>query len=398
MSWPVWIEELKRRYLAGEASVFLLHGDVVQGRWNLDGEALDAPSLLRRFLERSKDIVGIFEPDPSLGKDPPELRRSKLNFPGVQDYGMFKRLVSARFTLDGRSASQRTDSVEEALGLIWMGLGSPGRSQAWILTDAGRIAPARRKRLPEYAHGAPALASWNRDSALRASDNVVILLAESSDEVRADVVESLACIEVPPSRVVVKEASARLAAAEEVEEAADDGYSLRRAARDDYAQEAAVAEVEALGEEAPTESVEVPSLQREAQQDFAEPADQPSDEVDLQTRIDQAFRAAILRHPEGDWVGNQPGREALAEVLAEVAPDKLGALAFEVVEDQVHAVGEGAEWFETWYAGDIAADAACGMALNALEVPEGGFTADNLPQLERPAIRALTRRIEKLIG
>jgi hypothetical protein len=389
MSWPVWIEELKRRYLAGEASVFLLSGDVVEGRWSLDGEALDAPSMLRRFLERSKDIVGIFEPDPSLGADPVELRRSKLSFPGVQDYGMFKRLLSARFTLDGRSTAQRTDSVEEAMGLIWMALGSPGRSQAWILQDAGRIAPARRKRFPEYAHGAPALASWNRDTALRGSDNVVILLVEDASSVRADVLESLTLIEVPASQAV---ATPRLDAAEEIEDALDDGFSLRRSAQDDFARASAEAEIEGLAEDAPEPAESAAELARQA-----DPPDQTSDEIDLQTRVDRAFRAAILRHPKGGWVGNQPGREALAEVLGELAPDRLGSLSFEVVEEQVHAVGEGADWFETWYSGDIAADAACGMALGALEVPEGGFTAETLPPLERPAIRALARRIEKLL-
>ena len=385
MSWPVWIDELKQRYLAGEASVFLLHGDVVHGRWSLDGQIVDAPELLRRFLERSKDIVGIFEPDPSQGGVPPELRRSKLSFPGVQDYGIFKRLVSARFTLDGRSGRKRSDSVEEALGLIWLGLGSPGRSQAWILTDAGRIAPAARKRLPDLAHGAPALSGWNRDAALRGSDNVVLLLAEDRAAVRADVLDSVVCVEVPASKAV---ATPRLDAAEEIEEALDDGFSLRRSARDDYAREAAVSEIEGLDPDAPAPPVSAPQ---------ADPPDQTSDEMDLQTRIDQAFRAAVLRHPEGAWVGNLPGREALAEVLSEIAPERVGSLTFEVVEEQVHAVGQGAEWFESWYSGDIAADAACGMALGALEVPEGGFTADNLPPLERPAIRALARRVEKLL-
>ena len=110
------------------------------------------------------------------------------------------------------------------------------------------------------------------------------------------------------------------------------------------------------------------------------------------------MRATILRHPEGDWPQNLPGREAVALVVHEVAPERCGLLSMEVVDEQVVAVGEGAEWFSDWYKKDIALDAACGMALGALEVPEGGFTAENLPELERPAINALARRIGKLLG
>ena len=40
--WPDWIEELKRRYLAEEASVFLLHGAVDVVAWPYEDELLDA--------------------------------------------------------------------------------------------------------------------------------------------------------------------------------------------------------------------------------------------------------------------------------------------------------------------------------------------------------------------
>ncbi len=50
MGWPDWIEELKERYLADEASVFLLYGDVTGDRWQVDalhGEFEHAANLLR---------------------------------------------------------------------------------------------------------------------------------------------------------------------------------------------------------------------------------------------------------------------------------------------------------------------------------------------------------------
>ena len=58
---PGWTEELKLRYLAGEASMFLLHGNVrdVHPWTEPDGTVRYVPirELLERFLGRTKDIV-----------------------------------------------------------------------------------------------------------------------------------------------------------------------------------------------------------------------------------------------------------------------------------------------------------------------------------------------------
>ena len=48
-------------------------------------------------------------------------------------------------------------------------------------------------------------------------------------------------------------------------------------------------------------------------------------------------------------------------------------------------------------AGDIAVDAACGMALSGLEKPSGGWSEEQPPRFPAAAMRALSRRIEKAL-
>ncbi|HJN74569.1 MAG TPA: hypothetical protein QGF58_11600 [Myxococcota bacterium] len=419
MSWPAWIEELKIRYLADESNVFLLHGDaVLSGRWAVPGEIVDCADLVRRFLEPSRDIVGVFDPDPSDGKAPPDVRRSAMDFRGVEDIGQFRRLVEVRFTLDGVRARKRMDTPEGALGLVWIALTTRGKDQGYIVKKTDKVLNSRRKNPPPFDHGAPPLVEWPGHAGFEGTNNVVVLLAADLSTVRSDLVEACAKIEVTPHHAQLAEAEfapvgdEQAAATAEIE----DALSLKRAPKPPPMEEAEAELDRALAgedelsmrreEEDPpaAEPVTEPLpdivdlLPTEPLPEVALPPPTTAEEIDLPERVDQALRATILRHPEGDWPQNLPGREAVALVVHEVAPERCGLLSMEVVDEQVVAVGEGAEWFSDWYKKDIALDAACGMALGALEVPEGGFTAENLPELERPAINALARRIGKLLG
>lgn len=404
MSWPAWIEELKTRYLADENNVFLLHGEAVRtGRWAVPGEIVDCAELVRRFLEPSRDIVGIFDPDPSEGKKAPELRKSKLDFRGVEDIGQFRRLVDARFTLDGVRAPKRFDTPEGGLGMLWVAMTTPGKDQAYIVLKVDKILNSRRKNPPPFDHGAPPLAEWPGHAGFEGTNNVVVLVAEDLSCVREDLREACARVEVQPH-------SAQLITGgglpDEQQAAADremdDALSLKRAPEPPPMEEAVDEIDRALaGDEEPVteplpDIVDLLPTQPLPELDLPEPV--ASEEIDLPERVDQALRAAILRHPEGDWPQNLPGREAVAAIVHELAPEKCGALVWAIADGQAIPEGEGAEWFQGWYKKDIALDAACGMALGALEVPEGGFTAENLPALERPAVNALARRIAKLLG
>lgn len=398
MSWPSWIEELKTRYLADEANLFVLHGAPVrEGRYAVNGKIVGAAEVLRAFLSQSRDIVGVFDPDPSDGKLSPELRRPKLDFAGV-DLGAFRRLVDVRVTLDAIRAQRRTDTIEGAFGVMWLALTTTGADQAYILTKVETFAGARRKRLPPFEHDAPPLTEWA--SALSGTNNVIVILCEDPASLRPELQEC-ARIELPAHDEAwssedepTAPLDAQLAADEEIE----DALSLRRAPVPPMAD--AVAEIENAMESGVTQPLpDVADLDvTQPLPDLTAPPAPATEDVPLPERVEQALRDAILRHADGDWPQNLPGREALAEVLHELDPGRVGVLTFTVDDGVVSAQGDGADWFMDWYRKDIAVDAACGMALGALEVPDGGFTDASLPPLERPAVGALARRITKLLG
>ncbi|MED5373335.1 MAG: hypothetical protein VX899_20110 [Myxococcota bacterium] len=411
MNWPQWIETLKERYLAGESSVFVLHGAVRTGRWDYAGDPVDCPELLRLFLERSRDVVGILRWEKADWEATP-----RLDFPGIEDRGRFTRHVNARLILDG--VAQRPDSrkAPELLGLMWLSMDTAGMDHAFLLDQAQRLHHARKKRGIDPVLGAPPLAQWNQHPAFRESNNVVVLMVESLDELHPSLVAAGSVIQVPehqvqppaPAPVVtgpstqdaMAEVEAALSSAADTpvdapshataSQEVEDALSLRRGPLDDDPVEPAPPEQEHSHE--PPAAPELAPTRTLVPETYAPDALPP-----LSEELETALRLAILRHPQGPWPLRIPGREALAQVLGTRAPNFFGALQFTEVEGQVRCSGPGAERFEEWYRGDIAVDAAVGMALGALETPEGGFHADNLPSFEPPAMRALTRRVEKLL-
>ena len=395
MTWPQWIETLKERYLANQASVFVLHGAVSSGRWSYAGESLDCPGILRRFLERSRDMVGLLEWETATAAVKPRLR-----FPGIQDGGRFARHLGARMVLDGITESLQPATPEKALGLIWLALDTPGASQGWVLTQTQRLANAQERHAVETGLKGPALETWATAPWLRESNNVVVLLVEDLAELSQALVAQCSVISVPESSLpapvaAVPEPTADDAMAE-VEAALSaaspegpDPLSLSRGSLEQPADDRPIEPRKNVDEQPAAVMDAEPSVVESA---LAEPAARPT------PSIDGALRRAILRAPKGPWPHCLPGREALAEVLQQRAPQHFGALSFEVVDDQVRCSGPGAENFETWYRGDIAVDAAIGMALGALEPPAAGFTEKTLPVLASPAIRALNRRIDRYLN
>ncbi|MCB9758430.1 MAG: hypothetical protein H6739_01185 [Alphaproteobacteria bacterium] len=400
MAWPDWIEQLKARYLANEASVFLLHGGVHGLRWLNEGEPTDCTGLLHAFLSSSREILAAWSPG------------EKLRFAAMTDHGAFQRLVETRQALDGRRGRNLARDDGERLALVYLALTTAGPAQGYVLDHAEKIAPARLKNLPSLPDGAPPVVSWASDPLIRQSNNVVVLLADALEAVRADLVDACACIEVPDAPLLVVETPEPVAKARR-STVADPyaGLMSRRAPPPSLAD--AEAEVEAalsLGHvptpsatpaappplpdaDAPTE--QVGDLEPEPPPDT--PTLDAAPPAGLDGLVNVALRAAILRHPDGGWQDNLPGREAIAAVIYDVEPNRFGELAFHIVEDKAQCVGPGADAFMDWYRNDIAVDAACSMALGGVEIPEGGLTEDTLPELSPAAVRALARRIEKLL-
>lgn len=420
VTWPEWIEEIKRRYLADEASVFLLHGAVDGGTWEVDGEPLDCAGVLRAFLSQSREIVCTYDPD------------AGLDFVAVTDRGAFHRLIETRQMLDGRRNRNLGRTPEEVLAQIFMALTTAGPAQGYVIKKTERLVRARRKHLPPLADGAPHIAAWATHRTIRASNNVVVLLTPSVDAVRADLALVAAQVHVPapprppgdlspaagevdPYAGLMRRgppldlAAAEQAAKARMQAAADSANQLLTGGGPSEAELRAAAEAEleaALSDGPATEAPAAPAAAPPPlpADDAAVPdlvsaptQDAPTTAEDIEARLRIALRAAILRHPEG-WTDKLPAREAVAATLQDVAPGRFGPLTFHVVEDESRTVGDGAADFDAWWRGDIAVDAAAGMALSSVEIPEGGLTEETLPELSEAAVRALSRRIARLLA
>lgn len=386
--WPDWIEELKRRYLAEEGSVFLLHGPGIGlVAWEHEDELLDAGRLAARFLTSSRDIVVLYEPD-----------TGRLGWGGIEDSGRFKRHTDAAMVL-GRKPSVDVRKPEEALGLFWLSMHTAGANQAFVVYNAEHICPERRSALAPLSLGAPPLAEWNADAALRGSDNVVLLLTSELEQVRADLRDRVVVVRVPappkPKPVLAPAVEA-------------DPLSMRRTPiSDEAARAAAEAEIDAVIASVPEEAEPTPEALEEAAAEVeaapratpeAAPEAKPAPTRDIGAMVEEALVQAVIRHADGPpWPGHLPAREAVASVINALAPDRVGAVTIEVADGQASAVGPGADWFNTWWAGDIAVDAACGMALSGLEKPAGGWSEAQPPRFPAAAMRALSRRIEKAL-
>jgi hypothetical protein len=185
MAWPGWIEELRARFLADEASAFLVHGAITGDVWDVDGEHVDALAALVRFLRPTRPVIGILRPHP-----PP----SRLEFADFSDRSRFETLVRAYEAVERRTDHLDEQDAEHALGRIWRALSTAGTDQAYIVTGTERIAPGHRKRV-EPIPGAPDLFSWPRHAMLRKSNNVLVFLAADPAAVRTELREAATLIE-----------------------------------------------------------------------------------------------------------------------------------------------------------------------------------------------------------
>lgn len=176
MSWPAWIDELRERYLADEASVFVVDG-VTDG-----GPARQ----LVQFLKRTREVVGVLRPAPL---------PSRLEFADFTDRTSFERLVKAADVLAGGPLAVSEADPSGALARIWRALSTSGVDQGWIVTDTERLVPAPRKRVDPIP-GSPDLFAWPTHPVLRRSNNVVVFLANDAANVRHELLQGAALISI----------------------------------------------------------------------------------------------------------------------------------------------------------------------------------------------------------
>jgi transitional endoplasmic reticulum ATPase len=191
---PSWAEELKLRYLAGEASMFLLHGNVrdVHPWEEQDGTVRYVPirELLERFLGRSKDIVVYYN------------LSEGFEFPDKAHKGRFETAVSARRMMLGKEElDELPHSPNQVIPLLEDLITDPSQRAAVVVDYVETVVPMGELAFMGEAdkQNLVALQRWASDPALLQSDNLVILVTENLSDIHRRVTASaqLAHVNVP---------------------------------------------------------------------------------------------------------------------------------------------------------------------------------------------------------
>jgi hypothetical protein len=173
---PGWADELRRRYLRGEASQFILHGnvfDVVE--WG--GELLPLGEYLtQHLLGENKDLIVVF----NLATGGRLVRRRN-------DLGGLEDLLVQRQPTKFLPAVERLLKTEQKVALI--------------VEYAETVAPAADPALmqDDDRTAVVTLHRWSMSPEIEAADNVVLLLAENLSEVHPKLVSNpkIATVRLP---------------------------------------------------------------------------------------------------------------------------------------------------------------------------------------------------------
>ncbi|MFK7929005.1 MAG: ATP-binding protein [Myxococcota bacterium] len=185
MSMPPWVHELRDRYLAGEASLFLLHGNVrdVQPWTDANGKThwVDLGRFLERFLGRTRDVVVGY--DVSQG----------LTFPDATHADAFSRAIDGRRLTQGRAKlGALPRDPGQVIPLLEELITSAGQSSGVVLDFLETIAPNGDLSFmsTEDKQNLVALQRWSSDPSFLGTDNLVILVTEHLSDVSRRVVAS----------------------------------------------------------------------------------------------------------------------------------------------------------------------------------------------------------------
>lgn len=192
---PPWCAELRSRYLAGEASLFLLHGNVRDLVAWTDPQTgartwVDLRTFLERFLERTREIVAYF--NVSQG----------LSFGNKAHRRLFQTMIDAKRQLRGEDKlTELPATAAQAIPVVEDLLTSGSHSSGIILDFFETIAPNSDVSFMSHEDKASlvALQRWSSDPAFLATDNLGILVAEHLSDVSRRIVASpqLAVIRIP---------------------------------------------------------------------------------------------------------------------------------------------------------------------------------------------------------
>jgi transitional endoplasmic reticulum ATPase len=187
---PGWAEDLRRRYLRGEASIFVLFGNVYDSVISGDQILTLTEFLANVLLKESKDTVAIY------------------NVATGVRFAKRRKDVS---NLDELLLSTEKPKVLGAIERMLIG----GTRTAALLEYAEAIAPAGDSNFQSEGDRAAivTLHRWSFLPEIERSDNIVILIAENLTELAPKLISNpkVAVVEVPMPDADTRKAAARLA-------------------------------------------------------------------------------------------------------------------------------------------------------------------------------------------
>jgi SpoVK/Ycf46/Vps4 family AAA+-type ATPase len=197
---PSWADDLRRRYLRGEASIFILHGNVYDAVLHGDDVLTLTDFLANVLLKESKETIAVYNV-----------------------------ATGVRFVKRGEGVLQLDDLLlntdkQKILGALERLLIGSSRV-AVVLEYAEVIAPAGDPNFQSDADRAAVvtLHRWSFLPEIERSDNVVILISENLTDLATKIVSNpkVAVVEVPMPDGETRRAAAQLADARMSEKDAD---------------------------------------------------------------------------------------------------------------------------------------------------------------------------------
>jgi AAA+ superfamily predicted ATPase len=199
-SLPTWADDLRRRYLRGEASIFILHGNVYDAVLHGDQVLTLTDFLGNVLLKESKETIAVYN---------------------VATGVRFMKRGEGVLQLDDLLLSTEKPRILAALERLLIG----STRAAVILEYAEVIAPAGDPNFQSDADRAAVvtLHRWSFLPEIERSDNVVILISENLTDLAPKIVSNpkVAVVEVPMPDEETRKAAAKLADARMSEKDAD---------------------------------------------------------------------------------------------------------------------------------------------------------------------------------
>jgi AAA+ superfamily predicted ATPase len=167
---PAWADELRQRYLAGEAIQFLLHGNV-HDLVSFEGRFVTLREFLIKGLLNTKDVILFYDASEGLSFARPDMKEK------------FFRALNARVAVLGQPpvGGELPKDPADLLPLLEHFLLTPGTKAAIVIDYAETLLPAGELNYlgRDEKANLVTLQRWAKEPALLAGDNLVLLVTEN---------------------------------------------------------------------------------------------------------------------------------------------------------------------------------------------------------------------------